>query len=183
MVAKTLLEDYSFIRSLEGMPATTVATVAMAFDADQVSLGYDGTGFVVSRNAGFSITACTWTHRKWPHTAPDGKALLRCYVGRPGQSEIVQESDEKIIEVVLHDLNRVMKVKGSPTFYHVTRWKKAMPQYTVGHKFRIEAIKSNLANELPGVILAGASYEGVGIPDCIDQGIEAVNSVINDMVT
>lgn len=172
-----MLRDYSFVQKHTDYPVGSVANVAMAFDADQVKFDKDGTGFVVSRNANFTITACTWTNRKWPHTTPEGKVLLRGYVGRPGQTEIVDADDEDIIDTVLYDLKKVMNIEGEPNFHVITRWKKMMPQYTVGHKFRVEALKSNVQAELPGVVLAGSSYEGVGIPDCIDQGIAAIQQV------
>lgn len=174
-----MLRDYSFINILENYPTASVANVAMAFDEVDVHIDKDGTGFVVSRNANYNITACTWTNRKWPHTTPDGKVLLRGYVGRPGQTEIVAADDEEIIDVVLQDLKKVMHIKGKPNFHVITRWKNMMPQYTVGHKLRIDALKSNVQAELPGVFLAGSSFEGVGIPDCIDQAIEAVNKMKN----
>lgn len=176
-VVRQMLRDYSFVNVLENYPMASVANVAMAFDEDKVNISQDGTGFVVSRNANYNITACTWTNRKWPHTTPEGKVLLRGYVGRPGNTEIVDADDDKIIDVVLNDLKKVMNIEGQPNFHVVTRWKNVMPQYTVGHKLRIGALQSNVQAELPGVFLAGSSFEGVGIPDCIDQGIAAVNKV------
>ncbi|MBD8003800.1 protoporphyrinogen oxidase [Bacillus norwichensis] len=166
------------IQELREMPATSVATVAMAFDAKDVDDHLDGTGFVVSRNSDYTITACTWTHKKWPHTTPEGKVLLRCYVGRAGEETVVDLSDEEIERIVLADLKRTMDLTAKPNFTIVTRWKQAMPQYTVGHKERIDKIKSDFQNNMPGVFIAGSSYEGLGIPDCIDQGKAAVNDVL-----
>jgi oxygen-dependent protoporphyrinogen oxidase len=51
-----------------------------------------------------------------------------------------------------------------------------MPQYHVGHLGRLAAIAGRL-DRLPGVFLAGAGYRGVGIPDCIRDGIAAADSV------
>lgn len=72
-----------------------------------------------------------------------------------------------------------MNITVKPEFHIVTRWKKAMPQYTVGHLQKIEKVKENLSRELPGVFLAGGSFEGVGIPGCIDQAEAAVGKVLN----
>ncbi len=174
-----MMPEYDFFKPFEEMPATSVATVAMAFPASAVKQDIDGTGFVVSRNSDFRITACTWTHKKWPHTTPEGKVLLRCYVGRPSDESIVDESDEEITKIVLADLNKIMDITDEPEFSIVTRWKDAMPQYTVGHKARFESIKKDMDQDLPGIYLAGGSYEGVGLPDCIDQGEEAVEKIIS----
>jgi protoporphyrinogen/coproporphyrinogen III oxidase len=180
-VTKKLFPNHSFMNSFHDTPSTSVATVAMAFNQSAVKQELDGTGFVISRKEDYTITACTWTNKKWPHTTPDGKVLLRCYVGRAGNSSIVEENDEVIVQTVLDDLNKIMKIEGQPEFYRITRLRESMPQYTVGHKYRLEAMKSHLAKELPGVFLAGMSYGGVGIPDCIDQGVNAVHDVLKYM--
>jgi protoporphyrinogen/coproporphyrinogen III oxidase len=177
-VAQSILANYTFASSLKEMPSTSVATVAMSFPESAIKRDIDGTGFVVSRNNDYTITACTWTHKKWPHSTPEGKVLLRCYVGKAGDEAIVDQSDEEIIRVVLDDLNKTMDIDSDPEFTMVTRWKDSMPQYTVGHKDRITKLKQHMKEELPGVFLAGSSYSGLGIPDCIDQGEEAVSNVI-----
>ncbi|WP_210364651.1 protoporphyrinogen oxidase [Bacillus sp. REN3] len=161
------------------MPSTSVATVAMAFPESAVKEDIDGTGFVVSRNSDYTITACTWTHKKWPHTTPEGKVLLRCYVGRPGDEAVVELPDDEIVNIVLEDLRKTMDIQAQPDFAVVSRWKESMPQYTIGHKQRVEKLKAGLSNELPGIFVAGSSYEGIGMPDCIDQGEAAVEKVLD----
>ncbi|WP_181349215.1 protoporphyrinogen oxidase [Thalassobacillus sp. CUG 92003] len=177
--AERMLSQYEFLRPFRDMPATSVANVAMAFDASAIKEDVDGTGFVVSRNSNFRITACTWTHKKWPHTTPDGKVLLRCYVGKPDDQAIVNYSDEEIVNIALNDLNQTMTITGDPEFSIITRWNEAMPQYTVGHKQRITDIENQMREELPGVYLAGGSYRGIGLPDCIDQGEQAATEVLD----
>lgn len=177
--AQRMLTQYSFMEPLKDVPSTSVANVALAFDASAVEHDIDGTGFVVSRNSDFRITACTWTHKKWPHSTPEGKVLLRLFVGKPSDQEVVDLSDDELIEVVLKDLNKTMKITGKPEFSVISRWKNAMPQYTVGHLQRMENIKEHLDNELSGLFVAGSSYEGLGVPDCIDQGEAAVQKVLN----
>lgn len=175
-----IFSQYDFFESLKDMPATSVANVALAFNEEDVKNSVDGTGYVVSRKTGdYRITACTWTNKKWPGTAPDGKVLLRSYVGRPDDQDVVNLPDEEIVRIVLHDLNKTIKIDGDPLFSVVTRFKNVMPQYTVGHVDRIDNIRKNIADQLHGVFIAGSSYEGVGVPDCIDQGIDAVEDVLN----
>jgi len=173
-----LLHDKEYLNILKNMPATTVATVAMAFDEKDVENSIDGTGFVVSRNSDYTITACTWTHKKWPHTTPEGKVLLRCYVGRAGEETVVDLSDAEIETIVLEDLKKTMNIEAKPQFTIVSRWVKSMPQYTVGHKQRVEEMKEKLREDMPGVFMTGSSFEGIGLPDCIDQGKKAVLDVL-----
>ncbi|MFE8700268.1 protoporphyrinogen oxidase [Cytobacillus sp. FJAT-54145] len=168
-----------FFDVFKDVPATSVATVAMAFPKEAIEKDIDGTGFVVSRNSDYTITACTWGHKKWPHSCPEGKVLLRCYVGRAGDEAVVDLSDDEIVKIVLEDLNKTMNITMDPDFSIVSRWKDSMPQYTVGHKERIAKVKQHVKEELPGVFLAGSSFEGLGLPDCIDQGEAAVKYVLD----
>ncbi len=176
--AQAMFSDYRFFDPFKSVPSTSVATVALAFPEEAIKNDIDGTGFVVSRRGDYSITACTWTHKKWVHSAPKGKVLLRCYVGRAGAETIVDLSDDQIIKIVLDDLKKTMDITLNPDFAIVSRWKNSMPQYTVGHKQRMATILDHMKEELPGVFLAGASYGGVGVPDCVDQGEAAVQDVL-----
>lgn len=175
-----MFSQYRFLDTLEDMPSTSVANVALAFNEKDVKNSVNGTGFVISRKSNYRMTACTWTDKKWPGTAPDGKVLLRSYVGRPDDQEVVHLSDDEIVQIVLHDLkkSKTIKIKGDPLFSVITRFKNVMPQYTVGHVERINNIREKLNSELQGVFIAGSSYEGVGVPDCIDQGKKAVEEVM-----
>ncbi|MFD1361002.1 protoporphyrinogen oxidase [Lentibacillus salinarum] len=173
-----IFSQFSLFDAFRDIPATSVANVAMAFDASAIKQDIDGTGFVVSRTSDYRITACTWTHKKWPNAAPDGKALVRCYVGRPDDQAVVDLPDDDITDIVLNDLNNTMNITAKPEFSVISRWKNAMPQYTVGHTERIANVRGDMSQELPGVFLAGSSYEGVGVPDCIDQGEKAVSDVL-----
>lgn len=165
----SMFASYDFFQKMEEMSSNSVANVALAYDAKDIKNDLDGTGFVIARNSDYRITACTWTHKKWQGTAPEGKALLRAYVGKPGDQAVVGLSDEEITDIALHDIQRSMGITARLELSIVTRWEEAMPQYEVGHKARTLAIKRAAAEQLPGVYLAGSSFDGVGIPDCIGQ--------------
>lgn len=180
-ITQSMFSDYRFFDPFKSVSSTSVATVALAFPEEAVKKDIDGTGFVVSRNSDYTITACTWTHKKWEHSTPKGKVLLRCYVGRAGDETIVDLSDDQIVKIVLDDLSKTMDITMEPDFAIVSRWNNSMPQYTVGHKQRLETIRKHLAEELPGIFLAGASYDGIGVPDCVDQGEAAVKKVLSHL--
>lgn len=174
-----IFSQYDFFKTFNDIPSTSTANVALAFDKSAIKRDVNGTGFVISRKSDTRITACTWTHKKWPETTPEGKVLMRCYVGKPNDQDIVNLSDEEITEIVLKDLKKIMNIKKAPEFSVITRWKKARPQYNVGHLDKIHFVQDEVKAQLPGVFLAGSSYEGVGIPDCIYQGEQAVQSVLD----
>ncbi|MFD0713933.1 protoporphyrinogen oxidase [Paenibacillus sp. GCM10027626] len=171
--AAELLQPHADVSALQAVRYVSVANVVMAFDKATFGQRFDGSGFVIPRSEGTSITACTWTSTKWLHTSPDDKVLLRCYVGRSGDEEIVDLPDDKLAEVVRRDIRNIMNITAEPLFTEITRLHRSMPQYPVGHLDNIAALRSQMAERLPGVWVTGAAFDGVGLPDCIRQGREA----------
>ena len=169
-------KEFEYFKHME---ATSVATVVMAFDAEQVKNTIEGTGFVISRNMDTSITACTWTNKKWEHSTPEGKALLRAYVGRPGDFIVHEKSDEDIVRLAREDLDKIMDLDGEPEFTIVTRMMNAMPNYFVGHKYIIDDIQKYAAENYPGLHLIGASHYAVGLPDCVQTAKDTAEKILN----
>ena len=169
-------KEFEYFKHME---ATSVATVVMAFDAEQVRNTIEGTGFVISRNMDTSITACTWTNKKWEHSTPEGKALLRAYVGRPGDFIVHEKSDEDIVRLAREDLDKIMDLDGEPEFTIVTRMMNAMPNYFVGHKYIIDDIQKYAAENYPGLHLIGASHYAVGLPDCVQTAKNTAEKILN----
>lgn len=180
-VTSSVFAPHGLLQDLGEIPTTSVATVALAFPEESIVQDKEGTGFLVSRSSDYSITACTWTHRKWPTSTPKGKVLIRAFVGRIGDEAIVDLPDAEIERIVLADLGDLIEIKSKPDFSVITRWKEDRPQYRVGHKQRIERAREELKEKFPQVKLAGASYEGVGLPDCVDQGKAAVKEVLEEL--
>ena len=76
------------------------------------------------------------------------------------------------MDLVRGELRDVLGARGTPQIVQIDRWLGAMPQYTVGHVERVEAIR-RLVAQRRGLALAGAAYEGVGIPQVIASGQSA----------
>jgi oxygen-dependent protoporphyrinogen oxidase len=62
----------------------------------------------------------------------------------------------------------------------VQRWGGGLPQYAPGHLDRVAGARTSLA-DLPGLALAGAAYDGVGIPACVASGESAAESVLKHL--
>ncbi len=180
-VTAKLLEPVSPVaRELEAIVYGSTATVMTAFYKKDMPI-LDASGFVVPRKEKRAITACTWISSKWPHSAPPDHVLLRSYVGRSGETEILSLSDDQIIEKVRTELKALVGIEATPYFAKVTRWDRAMPQYHVHHLSLVNRVKEDLARRAPTLQLAGAGYLGLGVPDCIAQGYEAVDNILNEL--
>ncbi|MBA4602326.1 protoporphyrinogen oxidase [Thermoactinomyces mirandus] len=176
-VTSEVLGNNDFLEPLRSQPVS-VGTILLAYPEDAVHLDKEGTGFIVPRAEPYTITACTWINRKWPHTTPPGKALLRCYVGRDGEDDIVDKPDDELVEIAISDLKRIIPITSDPEFTYVTHWKSAMPQFVIEHQDWLKRLKQNMEIQYPGIFLIGSSYMGSGIPDCVEQGKNEAKHVI-----
>ncbi|MDO3408971.1 protoporphyrinogen oxidase [Saccharibacillus sp. CPCC 101409] len=170
--ASKLLSPHVDTAALDEIDYVSVANVVLAFDKKDIKTAFDGSGFLVPRKEGRTITACTWTSAKWLHTSADDKVLMRCYVGRAGEQEALKQDDAGLVELVRKDILDLMGIGAQPLFTEVTRLNHSMPQYPVGHVQHIAGLRAELSVKLPGVYIAGAGYDGVGLPDCIRQAKE-----------
>jgi oxygen-dependent protoporphyrinogen oxidase len=127
------------------------------------------------------VTGISLMSSKWPDRAPEGKVLLRGFVGGPRDQEIIKRPDDELIEVALSAFKKLLGVKAdaAPVFARVFRWEGGMPQYTMGHLERIDELESRCAN-IPGFALAGGGYRGVGVPNCLESGENAVTKILGD---
>lgn len=156
------------------IPYASSVVVTLAFSrADVVPL--DGYGYVVPRAEGSDVLACTWSSQKWESRAPEQSVLLRVYAGRFGGRDLTKDSDEELVGLARDEV-AFLGVLGDPELMRVHRWPRGMPQYVLGHPERLMQIEDALVAH-PGLALAGAAYRGVGIPDCIQSGELAAESV------
>lgn len=151
---------------LDHIPYASTITISMAFADADVKSQVRGFGFVVPRVENRSLIAATWSSRKWAGRAPSGQCLIRCYVGGRGREELLEQNDAELTDHVCRELALMVGIHSRPLHVDVYRWPQAMPQYTCGHRERVQRIRQRLA-QYPGLYVTGAAYDGIGIPDCI----------------
>ncbi|MDU4613036.1 MAG: FAD-dependent oxidoreductase, partial [Staphylococcus epidermidis] len=89
--------------------------------------------------------------------------------------------DEEIVSIVRKDLSQMMTISGDPDFTIVNRLPKSMPQYHVGHIKMIKEIQQHIKTTYPRLRVTGAPFEAVGLPDCIQQGKNAVEEILEEL--
>lgn len=168
--------DAELARVLSEIPFVSTATVSLAFPASVVPRRLDGYGYVSPRAEGGPLVACTWTSNKFPGRVPAAHVLVRLFFGRAGMDEVVGREDEELLGLARRELETLFGISAPPSLARVFRWPRGMPQYTVGHRERLVRI-DRLLERHPGLHLAGCSYRGVGIPDCIASGWRAADAL------
>jgi oxygen-dependent protoporphyrinogen oxidase len=164
-VTADLLEDLApgAASELRRIPYLSTAVVLLVYAEGTGPSLPDSSGFVVPRGKA-AMTAATLVSRKWPDEAFGERAVVRCFVGGAGAEDLLEESDEDIVEGVCRQLAGVLPLPARPEAARVVRWPSAMPQYEVGHLDRVTEIERALP---PGVFVVGQAYRGAGIPDCV----------------
>ena len=152
-------------------------TVGLGYDREARASLPPGFGFLVPRSEGKKLLAATFVHNKFPHRAPEDRALLRCFFAAGNAEDVWPLADKEIVAIVRNELQQIVGLRAEPLFTRVYKWKSAMAQYGVGHLDRLDRIE-RLRQRLPGVALAGNAYRGIGVPDCIRSGRDAANQVM-----
>ncbi len=168
--------DPALAETLRSIPFVSTATVSLAFARAAVPAALDGYGYLSPRAEGGPLVACTYTSNKFPGRVPPDTVVVRCFAGRAGRDGIVAANDASLLELAQRELRVVHGITARPLLSRVVRWPRGMPQYTLGHRERLDRISARL-DAHPGLQLAGASYRGVGIPDCIASGWAAAEHI------
>ena len=176
--AKLLANSADLAAELGAIGYSSSITAVLGYGADVRQSLPPGFGFLVPRSEGKQLLAATFVHNKFPHRAPEDRALLRCFFAGSSAEKVWALTDDAIIAVVRNELQQILGIRAMPLFARVYKWKSAMAQYGVGHLERLERIE-RLRQQLPGLALAGNGYRGIGVPDCVRSGSEAVKQLLN----
>ncbi|MEM7273036.1 MAG: protoporphyrinogen oxidase [Actinomycetota bacterium] len=139
----------------------------------------DASGILFPRSGGTVMTACTWLSTKWDHYRRPTTALIRISAGRFGDDRHGRLTDRELADTVLAELGTVIEMTAAPVATRITRWRQAFPQYTPGHRTRVAQARAAATAIDPRLHLIGASYDGIGIPACIDAGRSVAATLVN----
>lgn len=178
---------------LQSIDYASMAIVTLALPRSGLRTGPAGTdgvdlsgsGFLVPPTEPVTIKAATFSASKWQWLDDLDPEIvhLRASVGRQGETATLQREDADLVAVALADLGTVLgSALPRPVDAHVQRWGGGLPQYAVGHVDRVASIMADVAG-LAGLELAGAAYEGVGVPACIASARRAARSVATHLLT
>jgi oxygen-dependent protoporphyrinogen oxidase len=165
-------------RGLGELEYASVAMVTLAIARSAIGVPLDASGFLVGEADRLpTLTACSWASTKWAHLADPDVAILRVSAGRHGDTHALGLADDDLVAAVMADLATTMGVTGEPVAQRVSRWDDSLPQFRPGHLARVQAWRDEVDAEAPGLVLAGAAYDGLGIPACVRQGRRAADAV------
>ncbi|HWO78742.1 MAG TPA: protoporphyrinogen oxidase [Bacillus sp. (in: firmicutes)] len=179
--AEILLNQANLEHEFAQLKTSSLISVYLGYDVPDQQLPMEGTGFIAPNSEELACNACTWTSRKWKHTTRQGNLLVRLFYksSHPSFPDIKDLHEEELLRVARADIQKSLGITAEPVTSVVTSWSDNMPTYRITHPKTVEALERKLAQAYPGVLLAGCSYYGVGIPDCIENGKETAEKIIH----
>jgi oxygen-dependent protoporphyrinogen oxidase len=177
--AAEVLRDYQsqVSETLEEIPYSAVAVVTLAYPADALPI-LEGFGHLIPRSQGLRTLGTIWASSLFPGRAPAGYCLLLNFIGGAtdpefvrarGVQPILEMTSDQRVKAVHQDLSKILLKRPVDPFVLGDRlWQQAIPQYTLGHRQRIQRIETLLAKD-PGLRLCGNYTNGVSLGDCVQR--------------
>ena len=175
--------DAELAGELAEIPYPHVAAVTLAYEATALPQPFEGFGQLFPRGQGIRTLGTIWTSSLFPGRAPAGYQCTLSYIGGATDPELADLSDEEVAQVVHGDLSKTLLVeKAEPKVMGVRRWQQAIPQYTLGHRQRIDRINDRLAL-FPGLVLCTNYLDGVSLGDCVRRAEARAADIVEWLVS
>lgn len=161
-------------RAAAELAAVAVASMAVVTLAVPRQVFPPGSGLLVAGRG--PVKAVTLSSQKWGHLDTGEHAFVRASIGRRGEEQLLQRSDEELVALAVTELAGLIGLSGAPVDSRVSRWGGGLPQYDVGHSDRVRRIHEDVSSVL-GLAVCGAAYDGVGVAACIRGGHHAAVAI------
>ncbi len=162
---------------LHEIPYPPLASISIGYRRDQISHSLEGFGVLVPGVEERKVLGVLFPSSVYPGRAPEGHVLLTAFVGGMRQPGLATLSEEEHLDLVKSELSTILGVTGEPTFTHRTLWRKAIPQYNVGHGDFLAMIEK-AENDHPGLHLCGNYRSGISVGQCLANGINLAKKIV-----
>lgn len=162
-----------FSEALAAFESAPVTVLHLGFPQGEVPRGFG----LLDADGTLHATGALLPSSMLPGRAPEGQALVTAICGGARHPERARLSDADLAAAVRADLERTLGIRSAPSYQRVVRWPSGIPQYAPGHRDRVQAARALLAG-FPRLELAGAAYDGVGVPDVVASGAAAAARIL-----
>ncbi len=163
--------------ALEAVPYPPVTVCACAYPRAAVEHPLDGFGVLVPSRERRAVLGSIFSSTLFPGRAPAGSVLLTTFVGGARNPERALQDDEMIVATVQAELSRLVGAPGTAQFVRVTRWPRAIPQYTLGHLQRMAQVE-RAEQDRPGLFFCANYRGGVAVGDCVKSAAAIAGRIV-----
>ncbi|MEE2755148.1 MAG: protoporphyrinogen oxidase [Myxococcota bacterium] len=168
-VSARLMSEHNSVVSdwLNGIDYAPAAVVALGYRAERIVHPAKGFGYLAPSSEKRDVLGVLWSSQIFTERAPDGHVLFRAIVGGAHRPELVSLNQAELCSMVAAELSFAFRSDlREPEFSRVVYWPQGIPQYRVGHEYRIKQIRAALG-EFKGLHIAGNAIVGVSVAECI----------------
>ena len=158
--------DDNLSRHLSAIYYPPVASLYLGFNKAAVKRKLDGFGFLIPARENKIFLGAIWSSVIFPNRCDDSKVSFTLYVGGARNAQIFTIQEEVLINQIILEFCKIMKVDEEPEFIAYKKWKKAIPQYNIGY-IEHENYFSDFESKNPGLFIDGNFRGGISIGDCI----------------
>ena len=105
---------------------------------------------------------------------------LTNYLGGKRQPEMVDKTDEELLQITMTDLKRIVGINSPPAFVHIVRHRRALPQYSMRHQETLKTV-DELQNRIPGLLFTCNYLSGISVRDCISHGARVAGRIAKSL--
>ncbi len=160
----TLDKDLS--RALDSIENASSVVVNLLYKRENIGRDLKGFGFVVPTTEKKNIIACGWISKKFSHRAKIGYETIRVFLGGQMVPHLCKLDDQELKRLAHAEIVPYLQIKNLPENSWLMRWPMGLPIYRIGHARTVQMLE-DCALKHEGLFFAGASYHGLGIPDCV----------------
>ncbi len=172
--------DPDLAAALGAIPYAPIVVVATGHRRQDVGHPLDGFGFLIPRSEGMRTLGSIWTSSIFAARAPSGHVQFRSMLGGAGDPGALDLSDAELWTTLQRELGPLVEIRKDPAFMRVYRWRRGIPQYTLGHIQR-RARLEELARQRPGLYFVGNAFYGVGLNDCVKMAYNLAQQIRSRM--
>lgn len=169
--------DQQLAETLAAVNYPQVGVAVTAFKTENIGKKLDGFGFLIPSKEKRPILGTLFHSAVFPERAPEGRQLLMTFIGGVRDNGNLDAlSDDDVKSLVTSQLKELMKVNGEPEFFHLKRWKQAIPQYRVGYE-NVTAACAEFEKQNPGLYFCSNFYRGISMSDCVKNAFQTADDV------
>ncbi|MGY3777262.1 protoporphyrinogen oxidase [Isobaculum melis] len=172
---KYLLPDEELLSLFSQHLSVPQGTVTLSFPKEAIKSELVGSGFVTPSKSDSHITSSMWLTNIWSHVTSKDEVLIRAFIGRYGEIDILSLSDSQLEYLVLEDLKKLLVIEGKPNFSVVARWQHSIPLSPTKYLKERMHVHQVLREKYPGIFI---NEFGASIGASVEQGEVLAQSLI-----
>lgn len=167
-------------RALDEIAYSPVAVVISAYRRRAIGHALDGFGVLAPAIEQPGMLGSLFSSTMFENRAASDTVVFTTFLGGRRDPSLAAAPDAELLTRVHGEVNRLVGASEPPRFNEITRWPRAIPQYTLGHLQRIAAVE-RAEQDVHGLHFCANYRGGVAISDCVINGEAMARRVVHEL--